>query len=315
MTIDEMKHNIREAMFSGVAHGISVFSCVKEENGISLKKFIINDQLRDNINEVLDSAVTHKFLEDDVEIDSIENVADNRKVLYEIEPTANYNPFDFLNTYAGIVRQYSESDQDALVGFAFRVNTNESAIWLYQHVYHSRMVKRSKSLYAMISRNNTYVPLSHDVLKIDSKVDIVIVGGKIITSNISLLQQYFGFEQYVRNEAAKTIEIISGLDIVSNIEKILTFESKEKLTNAKKLLKAKSSPVLKLSKMVLFDRIKVHPRYKDKFRFEENRIIINSLKDVNELLKMLNDNIVRSELTNQEYESPSKHILEPLAIA
>lgn len=310
MTTDEMKQKIKSAMLSETPNGIEVF-CYLDDGETRLKKFKINDTLRDNINVMLKEAIKNKFLNDDTLLDVVENISDNHKVLYEVPSSEEYNPFSILETYNDKLSQYSEDDQEYLKGFVFRINTNENAFWVYQHIYQMRMVKRSKSLYAMFS-NNTYVPLNHDVLKIDSRVDILIIDGNLVTSNIGLLQQNFGFEMYVRNEAAKTINIIESFDLVTNIEKIRSFESKEKLTNAKKLLKAKNSLVLNLARDVLIKKISVHPRYKDKFKIEDNKIVLNSLKDVNELIKMLNDNIVRSELTDQEYESPSKYMLEPL---
>lgn len=313
MTADEMKLKIQSSMYSSVAHGLLSFACLKSDDEVILKKLIIDDNLRNDIIELFDAAVVLEFLVDGIGLDSIENIDDNRRMLYYIEPESTYHPFACLDNYSGVMDQYEEKDQNSLLGFAFRVNSNDKAIWLYQHVYQSRLIKRSKSLYAMLSGNHTYVPLAHDVLKVEFRVDILIIDGIIITSNVGLLQKYFGFEKYIRTEATKTIEIIRNLDIVSDINKLLCFENKDALTNAKKLLKAKSSPVLKLSKDVLIDKIKQHRRYRDKFRFEEGRIVINSLKDVNELLKMLNDNILRSELTDQEYDSQSKHILESIA--
>lgn len=47
------------------------------------------------------------------------------------------------------------------------------------------------------------------------------------------------------------------------------------------------------------------------FAFEDDHVVINSQKDAAAFIKMLNDDIVRSELTGQEYDSPSKSALEP----
>lgn len=175
-----------------------------------------------------------------------------------------------------------------------------------------RLINRSKSLFAMLSHNKTYKTLDRDVLKIDSRADILIIGNSLITSNIPLLQNTFGFERYIRAEAAKTIAAIEAIDLVEGIDKFLAFENKEKLTNAKKLMKAKNSPVLNIPRDELLRRIKVHGRYKDKFIIENEKIHIKSQKDANEFVKMLNDDIVRSELTNQEYDSIRKMLLEPL---
>lgn len=128
----------------------------------------------------------------------------------------------------------------------------------------------------------------------------------------NLMQRFFGFEQYIRAGAQKTIEIIRNLDIVDSLEKFVAFENKSKLTNAKKLLKAKNSPVLQMKKNDLLENLKKHSRYKTMFKFEEDHIVISSQKEAAAFIKMLNDDIVRSELTGKEYDSSSKMLLGPM---
>lgn len=62
----------------------------------------------------------------------------------------------------------------------------------------------------------------------------------------------------------------------------------------------------------LINGLKKHDRYKTMFNFENDRIIIKTQQDIKNLITMLNDNIVRSELTNLEYDSLNKKVLELL---
>lgn len=102
------------------------------------------------------------------------------------------------------------------------------------------------------------------------------------------------------------------INIVLSLEKFVAFENKSKLTNAKKLLKAKNSPVLQMKKNDLLENLKKHSRYKTMFKFEEDHIVISSQKEAAAFIKMLNDDIVRSELTGKEYDSSSKMLLGPV---
>ena len=76
-------------------------------------------------------------------------------------------------------------------------------------------------------------------MQIDSRADVIIFSSSVVTAKMDLMQRFFGFEQYIRAGAQKTIEIIRDLDIVDSLEKFVAFENKSKLTNAKKLLKGK----------------------------------------------------------------------------
>ena len=48
------------------------------------------------------------------------------------------------------------------------------------------------------------------------------------------------------------------------------------------------------------------------FKFEEDHIVISSQKEAAAFIKMLNDDIVRYELTGKEYDSSSKMLLGPV---
>lgn len=154
--------------------------------------------------------------------------------------------------------------------------------------------------------------MKKDVLKIERKVDCLIIGSSIITTKIELLQRVFHFEDYVRGEAQKTIQYISEMEIVNGIDKFLLLADKKALTNAKKLYKAKNSPVLRMKKDVLLDKLRTLPRYKGTFEITEGRIQINNQKQATAFLKMLNDSILKSELTDAEYDSTVKKELEPI---
>ena len=73
-------------------------------------------------------------------------------------------------------------------------------------------------------------------------------------------------------------------------------------------MKIKSSPVLKMEPKVLIRNLETLPRYKDKLRIQNEKIQITCKKDVEELLKILNDDYLKSELTNEDYESSNKKL-------
>lgn len=314
MNVVEMQNAIRGIMYSGVQHGLEVYTCHKMEGNIVLKNLLINDALRDNINKILQEVVQHKFLKDGVQLDSAENIADNRNVLYEVEQSESYKPFEFLNqkTENGDEQYYREEDQATLFGLCFCVNLNSNKIWLYQHSYAMQKVKRTRTLVALCTGNHIYSPLPGDILRIEQKVDILIIGDSIITDKIGLLEQHFKFETYIRNEASKTLDIINDLKIVADIEKFRNYATKKKLTNAKKLVKAKKSQVLKMTKEQLINNVQAHSRYKEIFTIQDGVFLITSQKKVDEFVKMLNDWILRSDLTGQEYGVEYKEPLAPM---
>lgn len=252
------------------------------------------------------------FVEDEIDEDGFNEYDDEetaeKKQASLIE---NYRPFTFLDDAEKRTEYYSESDRNKLSGFLFRINLNDKYFWVYQHIYSVSRIDRSKNVIALFV-GDTYDEIDSDIVQIDSRADVIIFSSSVVTAKMDLMQRFFGFEQYIRAGAQKTIEIIRDLDIVDSLEKFVAFENKSKLTNAKKLLKAKNSPVLQMKKNDLLENLKKHSRYKTMFKFEEDHIVISSQKEAAAFIKMLNDDIVRSELTGKEYDSSSKMLLGPV---
>lgn len=311
MTKEEIQASIKSIMFSGSVCGIEIYACLRDESGYQTKKIRATDKLLSSTKDKVAGFINCTYLADDAEFDTSENIADNKKEFYEISLTESYSPFAFLDDAEKRTEYYSESDRNKLSGFLFKINLNDQYFWVYQHIYSVSRIDRSKNVIALFI-GDTYDEVNSDIVQIDSRADIIIFSSSAVTAKMDLMQRFFGFEQYIRAGAQKTIEIIRNLDIVDSLEKFVAFENKNKLTNAKKLLKAKNSPVLQMKKNDLLENLKKHSRYKTMFKFEKDHIVISSQKEAAAFIKMLNDNIVRSELTGKEYDSSSKMLLGPV---
>lgn len=290
-------------------YGLEVFALLYKDKFL-IEKFQINSLLEDLLKEKVKNILNSNYLTDEFALDSVDNIADNKKIFYEIQQNSNYFLFSFLNTNFDELEKYAEKEQPNLKGFFIKINRNDNYIWLYQHKYSVTLINRATSLLACFN-GSVYEPMDCDVVRFDSKIDFVIIENSVITKNITLLQNSFGFETYVRNEADKVIEIIKKLDFISDITSLSNLSNGQKLTTAKKLIKLKASPVLNISKKVLFAKIKEDEIYNKLIKFDEtgNKIIISSQKSVKNLLKMLNDEYLISRLTGTSYESPSKSIV------
>lgn len=308
MTKAEMQVKIRGIFLEGKQSGFKIFACLREGNRYYLKRLRITDELRDTIYEKIYNTLEQNYLAEDVEYDSSDNIADNKNCLYEIVQDQQYHPFDFLIRDYRIDNLFSETDKDYLFGYLFRVNLNDDFFWIYQHVYSMSRIDRSRRTLAYFIKN-AYDIVEGDILQIDARVDLVVIENSIITSKMDLLQKYFSFERVIRRCAKQTISIIDQLGIVQGLEKFIAFGDNKKLTNAKKLMKARNSKVLTIDGKELLVRIKEHSRYSTMFTFENDQIIIRSQKDAAAFIKMVNDDILRSDLTGQEYESQHKSML------
>lgn len=95
---------------------------------------------------------------------------------------------------------------------------NDKYFWVYQHIYSVSRIDRSKNVIALFV-GDTYDEIDSDIVQIDSRADVIIFSSSVVTAKMDLMQRFFGFEQYIRAGAQKTIEIIRDLDIVDSLEK------------------------------------------------------------------------------------------------
>lgn len=73
--------------------------------------------------------------------------------------------------------------------------------------------------------------------------------------NVKVLQDFFGFQMFVCNQAQSVISKLEELDILGNIDTLKEYQNGEKLTISKKLMKIKNSPVLEMNKEELINKI------------------------------------------------------------
>jgi len=309
MQTHDFQNKIQNILYGEKGHGLSVFCCVKKGGIISLKRFNVQDDFRGEINDLIANSISMQFLNDDVAYDYVDNISDNDNVLYLIEITKQYNPFGFLTANSTVNEDFTENDRDGLLGFAFRFSIDSNIMWAYQHVYPVSVSKQSKGLYAVIGGKSIFNKIdSKKVFFIGNRIDVVIIENTICPIKIKFLEQNFHFEVFIRSEAQKTVEIIEATKLIKNVDKFNAFMTKEKLTNAKKLLKIKKSPILSIPIEIITKRLSEIPRYSN-IKIQDGQIVVKTEKDIVNILKMLSDDFLRSELSLKEYDSPSKKIL------
>ena len=308
MQPNEFQEHLKDILCSENGYGFSVFCCVKKDGKFTLKKLNVKDDFREEIENTIVCAINCNYLDENAMFDTADNIADNTTVFYIVESNEHYKPYEFLSTSENVKDVFSEDDRSDLLGFAFRFSIDKKLVWAYQHVYPISISKKSKGLFAYFSGGNIFEKLTNSIFSIENRVDVIIIENTICPTKINFLEKYFGFENYIRNEAQNTVKEINNLELIDDIGSFNNFINKETLTNAKKLLKIKNPPVLSIPKEIIIQKLSTISRYSD-IKIKEGKIIVTSQKDVSIVLKMLNDDFLRSELSEREYDSPSKKVL------
>lgn len=309
MSKQQFAEEINKVINQGVTFGLKAYAYIEEDDNVKIQNINILDALNDKVKNLVVDVIKTQYLDENVEFDDISNVADNKKIIYELIQDDEYRPFEFLQNINSITEEFRNNDKDKLKGFIFKLNLDDNNIFVYQQAYSGTKIKNKNVLHIIKSGTDKYDVFDKELLRIDKRAEIILLNDTLYVKNIGVLQDKFKFDRYVRAEAKNVIEKIKNLDIVTNIQKIEECESEQKLTSAKKIMKLKNSPVLKMDRHTLIQRLKTIDKYKNSLKIENEKIITKTKKDVQNLVKMLNDDVLKSELTNKEYESSIKKVI------
>lgn len=129
---------------------------------------------------------------------------------------------------------------------------------------------------------------------------------RLFVRKIATLEQQFGFVDIFKSHASDVRRELT--DLIADEQDLLQGQiDAATMSTVRKLVKVRVSPVLRMNRAVLRKRLSEIDAYRDVFTFDDDdKIVLRYKKDIRSLLKMLNDEIVHSPLTDTMYESPNK---------
>lgn len=247
----------------------------------------LNDEIRlkniDNYNDE-DAKAIYYF--------TLDNIIDDVSNLFLMD---NLEPFD-----------NKMSDIEALI---VKLNINEeNYCLLYKKLAPIHLLQKDKL--SMFSFNGGVLQeVSQDILKLDNNFHFLAINKKVFIFNFNILEKYFKYEDAILQKAKSNIELLETIEFLEDLEKLQAL-SKNK-TFAKKLHNIQNSPVINImkenpSKVESF--INNHSELKDFFDINNGKLYLKkqTKKNAEKLIKLLNDDLIQSELTDIMYETMNK---------
>lgn len=188
---------------------------------------------------------------------------------------------------------------------------NENEIALFKKLSPVEVVGRGG--YMLWKSNQRLERFDDQLLRISPKFQALTVNGEIIIVDLTAIEKSFGFHDVITREATISLDVIRKLQLVSNIESLEELVSDVRY--ARKLTKvARSSPVIQRNipnkDIIAFSQS--HPLTRNKMRYSEDGTQFNLDTRVSKdlLIKILNDDLLTSELTKLYYDSLAKDGIE-----
>jgi hypothetical protein len=201
---------------------------------------------------------------------------------------------------------FKKDHYEDTIGFVFLLGNVSSKIAIYKKQYPINLLGRDAFVRLVKSRQRL-VKVKEDIININEKFDFMQIGDEVIVINMDTLEKYFGFEDVIRSSAESNLQTIEKANLLVDVEPLREMISD--LRYARKLMRVKAAPVvLELPFAQVRAFIKQHPKLKRRMRFnqDETRISLDTKTSKELFLKLLDDDFLRSDLTNILYEAEIK---------
>lgn len=203
---------------------------------------------------------------------------------------------------------FSEENLSDLRGYLIYLGSINEGIVLYKKHYPVSLIKRDSFL--MYKKDRRFVKFEgDDILRISGTIQVMKLENEMFVLDINNFERNFGFENLIIKRASETIEEIDKKEILEDVQVLK--DSVDDITFARKLSKVREkSPVISLniSNEDIINFTKTNPGLMGRFKYSEDgkKIRLDTKASKNAFIKLLNDDYLRSNLTNQEYDSIAK---------
>lgn len=292
--------------------GITVHLVKKNDDSTeSILNADISEDLAEELRIIFREEINNRIIDnDELTLRNISSTHEtiNSIFLYDLEEFPDklsiINQFQVFNDYPNF--SFSDNDLESIKAIIITIGDENNYFSIYKHVYPVTIVRQNRML-GFIPRGNRFEKLNSNILQINNSIDFLFTSDALIVNNLKTLSSVYGYNEIVKNQAREKITLISGLDLIENIEELTMFI--ENIKYAKRILRIHpNSPVLRLARTSIINFIINHPKLSRKIRLNDNRDKILLDTDVSKVLVIgiLNDDYLKSNLTNLDYESENK---------
>lgn len=189
---------------------------------------------------------------------------------------------------------------------------------IYKHHYPTNTYRRNGfSLLRAGIAQDRFEKLDQEVIRMGHTVDFIYNGTDVFVTNFKVLEKFFGFKEAVKADAIVKLATLTARNIIENVavlEDRITAQGD--VTFARKVIRAISHS--RVLDTVVNDQIiqfiKQHHSLSKKIKINaaETQIVLDTKVSQNFFMKLLNDDYLKSELTQFEYDADSKDLVEPV---
>lgn len=310
MNVTELKEKLR--YFYNTNVGIIVYFVLKNENEIVIRMADIdNEHALPELKSYFLNSIQQRILEkDELQIMNISEADERKNVIYQYDlderPAELLTISTILNNNQQQVFNFRRDNINNIKSYIVIIGDNRNKLLLYKQHYGISLIK--KDSFSLYNRNERLVKFNEDLIRLDDNFQFFSINGDLFIKDLDKLEKFFGFHDIIKREAMVSINIIEEANILEDVDVLK--ESVENITFARKLTKLSiKSPVLgniPISTIIQFTKTNPALTGKLKYNQDESKIVLSTKVSQNLFIKLLNDDYLRSELTEMYYDSLAK---------
>lgn len=320
MKTKELGNEIQEMLQGKIS--IKMYALIRREDEETVKFINIADEQNKEDNTAhgllngFVEAINNKFLnyEGDDEVIKLSAADERKNGLYyydlevfpeEMEALINVYNQDDIETF-----NFQEDSLENIAAFIIVIGNEEEKIVMYKQQYPISLLKRDRYMLTPIPHENRFKKYEHDILRVDFNYQFFLWKDRVYISDIDKMEKICSFHNIIVNEAKKSIQAIEHMAILDDVE--VLYDELDNITFARKLTRVyKDSKVIgKVDNAKIIGFSQHHAYFKNnplKLNESKDKFLINTKKSKNTFIKLLNDDLLTSELTRNDYEALAKN--------
>lgn len=313
MTKTEMNQKIKNIL--GQANTICLFFLLNSDNGLIMKRANIeNGATTTELEYMFKSRLLQIAEDEDLTIISLSNADERANAIYEYDYDEYPEDMKFIQSFNLDEAlkcenfSFSKDNLQSLAGYLIYIGNMNEGITCFKKHYNISVIKRDAFLLG--KSNELFKKLDTDeIIRLNNEIHVFKLQNNIFVINIKVLEDSFGFDTLIRKRADETMKDIESLNLIENIDKLE--ESSKDIAFSRKLSKLAGQSLI-INKAIpnekVIDFSKENPGLKDKFKYSADgkKIVLSSKSSQKYFIKLLNDDFLMSELTEQPYDSLAK---------
>lgn len=257
----------------------------------------------------------------DYEVKKLEEYDNQKNILCEItEDQWSEKIKELLSNIKEDVSEIYGGCFSDIYGIFYKItNIDGDTLWIYKQNYSVNVI--SENVFSLIlERDSLFKFLDKRIFKLNAESDFFIIKEKqkdkaevinIYVDNLNVIERNFGMQEIIKKKAIENILEIEKLGLIDSVEVLEEKVKSEDMTFTRKLMKInKESPVFKIEKRKILEFVKKNKVTKDILKIMTKdgveNILLSTEREKGMFLKLLNDDILHSELTDMLYISNSK---------